>query len=106
MLKEVAVIAGFKLVWQKVDNGAQARNLLKKGAVDITVSMTDNPQPPPAGISYSPTFYRGSYVISSRTGSTLDGDQLREIPLRVAVVDRDPILQVLHNDYPDADLEQ
>ena len=100
VLKEVAVIAGFKLVWQKVDNGAQARNLLKKRAVDITVSMTDNPQPPPAGISYSPTFYRGSYVISSRTGSTLDGDQLREIPLRVAVVDRDPILQVLHNDYP------
>ncbi len=100
VLKEVARMAGIQLVWHKVDNGAQARNALRKGLVDITVAVTDSQQSPPPGISYSPTFYRDSYAISSRADRQLDTDDLAALSLRVAVVNRDPILKVLHDDYP------
>lgn len=100
VLKEVAKISGFRLVWHKVGNGAQARELLEHGDVDLAVSVTDNLQPPPPGIRYSPTFYRDSYVVSSRLDSNINIDDIGDKPLRVAVVDKDPILKVIKNEYP------
>lgn len=100
VLKAVAKITGLELVWYKVDNSAQARELLKKGEVDIAVAVTDNQLPPPSGISYSPTFYRDSYVISSRAESNINVDELGDKPLRVAVVDKDPIVKVIREQYP------
>lgn len=100
VLKEVAKISGLRLVWHKVNNGAQARELLRKGDVDIAVAVTDNQQPPPPGIRYSPTFYRDNYVISSRAESNIDIDDLGDKPLRVAVVEKDPILNVIKDEYP------
>lgn len=100
VLKEVAKIAGLQLVWHKVNNATEARDLLKKGAVDITVAVTDNQQPPPPGIRYSPTFYRDSYVITSRADSNIINEDLLTKPLHVAVVKGDPILSVIHEYFP------
>src|SRR5471030_36682 len=100
VLKEVAKIADLQLVWHKVNNAIEARDLLKKGTVDITVAVTDNQYPPPPGISYSPTFYRDSYVITSRADSNIVSGDLLTKPLHVAVVQGDPILSVIHDHFP------
>jgi len=100
VLKEVAKIAGIRLIWHKVLTGAEARSLLEKGTVDLAVMATDNLQPPPPGIRYSPTFYRDSYVVSSRLNSNINIDALGDKPLRAAVVEKDPILNTIKDEYP------
>ncbi len=100
VLKEVARIAGLQLVWIKTKSAGEAERLLKNNAADIAVAVTDNHQSPPEGLRYSPTFYRDSYVIVSRSESTLATRELSAQALRVAVVERDPVLNVIRRDYP------
>lgn len=100
VLKQVAKISDLQLVWHKVRNAAEARDLMKNGEVDISVTSTFNQQHPPANTSYSSMFYRDSYVITRRLNSNIVSDDLLIKPLRVAVVQGDPILSVIHEQFP------
>lgn len=100
VLKQVAKISDLQLVWHKVRNAAEARDLMKNGEVDISVTSTFNQQHPPANTSYSSMFYRDSYVITRRLHSNIVSDDLLIKPLRVAVVQGDPILSVIHEQFP------
>ncbi|CAM3957824.1 transporter substrate-binding domain-containing protein [Rahnella bruchi] len=100
VIKEVARIAGFQLVWRKTTTSAETENLLKNNAADIAIAVTDHQQSSPERLSFSPTFYRDSYVIVSRSDTILPTSELSAKALRVAVVERDPILKVIRRDYP------
>jgi two-component system sensor histidine kinase EvgS len=100
VLKEVATMAGFQLQWRKVKRAQQAAQLLNDGDVDLTVVMTGNQQPAPDEMRYTPTFYRDSYVIASPIGEPVNVQNLARQSLRVAVIERDPIIDSLRTDFP------